>query len=701
MVKFAALLLGLTLICAFFSGTAVFADNSVTFKVGVYENQPKIFTDEQGKVSGFWADIIEYIAGEEGWKIEYIKGTWTECLERLERNEIDFMPDVAYSEERAERFDFSKEAVYVSWSMLYTRQEGDIQSITDLEGKTVAVLKGSINVEGTEGIKKLTESFNVSCAFIETDSYTRVFELIKDGEVDAGVVSKDFGALHEETYNLKETAIIFQPVILYFAFPKGAENNPYLIAAIDNQVSQLKADGDSIYFQSLQQWFGLRPAERPVISDWAVWLLISIGGLALVLTGGTLFLRYRVRYKTKELAEDIAKRKETENALRESEEKLRRILEAVPVGITVTDTNGFIIDTNRTVVSMHGYNNRDEIIGQNAVSLIVEREREKAWTFFNDILKKGSLHNAEYHLLRNDNTEFPAMLSVTVIRDADSNPLGFLAVTTDITERLRAEEEHNKVIEYRELDKLKTNLLSTVSHELRTPLASIKGYASMLLEYNNVLKAEQKRESLEAIDRSADRLTELIDHLLDMSRLDAGILGLDMMSLEPGEILSTAAAEARLRSPQYRFITRFDNGLPEIVADGRRLRQVIDNLLDNAVKYSPKGTEITIGARVKPNELLISVSDQGRGISASELKKVFERMYRIEQRLEKDPGGLGLGLSLCKALVEAHGGRIWVESQVGKGSTFYFTLPLKREKKENRHAKKDERKYIHKKSEGE
>jgi signal transduction histidine kinase len=124
-----------------------------------------------------------------------------------------------------------------------------------------------------------------------------------------------------------------------------------------------------------------------------------------------------------------------------------------------------------------------------------------------------------------------------------------------------------------------------------------------------------------------------------------------------------------------------------VTADARRLRQVIDNLLDNAIKYSPEGTEITVRAEVKAEELLVSVADLGRGIPAAELNKIFDRMYRIEQRLGKDPGGLGLGLSLCKALVEAHGGRIWVESQVEKGSTFFFTIPLK---KRRQHAEKDQ-----------
>jgi signal transduction histidine kinase len=244
-------------------------------------------------------------------------------------------------------------------------------------------------------------------------------------------------------------------------------------------------------------------------------------------------------------------------------------------------------------------------------------------------------------------------------------------------------------VEYQELDRLKTNLLSTISHELRTPMASIKGYASLLLMYDRKLKKEQKNESLEAIDRSTDRLAELIDRLLDMSRLDAGLLKMTLLPVDPKELVNIAVSEAKLRSPDFDFKNEAGARLPEIMADSKRLRQIIDNLLENAVKYSPPKTVITLKTEVKPEGLQISITDQGRGIAEAEFKKIFERMYRIEQRLQKDPGGLGLGLSLCKALVEAHGGRIWVESVIDKGSTFYFTIPLKHEAKVIKNDKKN------------
>lgn len=155
------LLLGLLLICAPTLNAAVSADDSLTVRVGIYENSPKIFTDEEGNASGFWPDIIEYIAAEEGWQIDYVPGSWTECLDRLESGEIDVMPDVAYTEERGELYDFSNETVYVSWSGVYVRERSDIQSLIDLEGKNIAVLKGSVNVEGQEGIKALVSAFHI------------------------------------------------------------------------------------------------------------------------------------------------------------------------------------------------------------------------------------------------------------------------------------------------------------------------------------------------------------------------------------------------------------------------------------------------------------------------------------------------------------------------------------------------------------
>lgn len=245
------------------------------------------------------------------------------------------------------------------------------------------------------------------------------------------------------------------------------------------------------------------------------------------------------------------------------------------------------------------------------------------------------------------------------------------------TKRQRAEEKLQvKMFKYEELSKLKTNLLSTVSHELRTSLATIKGYSTMLLDYDRKLRCDEKREYLGAIDRATDRLTELVDHLLDMSRLDAGLLKLETEPTNISRLIMETVAEAELRAPKHKMVLNVRKRLPRVNIDAKRVRQVLDNLIDNAIKYSENGTKVVVQAETEAQELVIRVIDQGRGIPAADIDRVFNRMYRIERRLAQDPGGMGLGLSLCKGLVEAHDGRIWAESEEGKGSTFSFTLPL-------------------------
>ena len=182
------LLLGFCLLMlgASLPATAVAAGEPLTVRVGVYENPPKIFTDELDDVAGFWPDILAFIAQQENWNIEYVHGSWTECLGMLASGEIDMMPDVAHTAERAALYQFPAESVYTSWSMVYVREDSAIQSVLDLEGKTLAVLKGSVNVEGPNGIKELVRAFNIQCAFNEVGSYGEVFTQVASGAVDAG-----------------------------------------------------------------------------------------------------------------------------------------------------------------------------------------------------------------------------------------------------------------------------------------------------------------------------------------------------------------------------------------------------------------------------------------------------------------------------------------------------------------------------------
>ena len=201
----------------------------------------------------------------------------------------------------------------------------------------------------------------------------------------------------------------------------------------------------------------------------------------------------------------------------------------------------------------------------------------------------------------------------------------------------------------------------------------------MLLRYDRRLKRAEKLEYLESIDKTTDRLTELVEHLLDVSRLEAGLLRLDKQPASISKLIEETVAEARIGAPGREITFDVEEGLPHANIDTRRTRQVLDNLIDNAIKYSEDGTEVVIEARHAGSELQISVADQGMGIPPEDQEKVFERMYRVEQRLSPELKGAGLGLAICKGLVEAHGGRIWAENRPEGGAKFVFTLPLTKE----------------------
>jgi two-component system phosphate regulon sensor histidine kinase PhoR len=228
----------------------------------------------------------------------------------------------------------------------------------------------------------------------------------------------------------------------------------------------------------------------------------------------------------------------------------------------------------------------------------------------------------------------------------------------------------------RELDEMKSQLLATVSHELRTPLASIKGFATTLLREDVRWDEASRHEFLSIIDKESDRLSELISNLLDMSRIEAGTLRVDPDFADLRAIVAETLAEFQVMTRVHEFRMEAPPSLPSVWADPRRARQVMRNLVENAVKYSPQGGLITVNVQVTGNWLEVSVKDQGLGIEPRHLESIFERFYQVDSASTRRVGGSGLGLSICKAIIEAHSGRIWAESDLGVGSTFRFTLPL-------------------------
>lgn len=240
--------------------------------------------------------------------------------------------------------------------------------------------------------------------------------------------------------------------------------------------------------------------------------------------------------------------------------------------------------------------------------------------------------------------------------------------------RLLQQTERTKAME--EADRLKSELIAALAHDMRTPLASIMGYASALLLDDVQWDEETRADYLRIIDSEASELQMMIQDLLESSIVDAGLLRIEKEPTLMPRLAEGLVKEMSRRTARHRFVISFAADFPVVYADPRRIEQVLRNLLDNAVKYSPDGGLVVVRGQVGEDEVIISVADEGVGIAPEHLNRLFEKFFRLKSPLSQRVRGSGLGLPISRTIVENHGGRIWAESELGKGTTIYFSLPL-------------------------
>jgi len=230
----------------------------------------------------------------------------------------------------------------------------------------------------------------------------------------------------------------------------------------------------------------------------------------------------------------------------------------------------------------------------------------------------------------------------------------------------------------RELQRRQSEFVSTASHELRTPLHSIRGFTRLLLD-GNVHDPSTQREFLSIIDEQSECVSKLVNNLLDVARIEAGRMEMRMEPVLLDQMVGRTGAQFGSAAEERAITIKTDLSpdLPGVVGDNERLGQVLTNLVGNAIKFSDPDTTVAIRARVDGPELVVSVQDQGIGIPREALPRLFERFYQANSSSTRSRGGTGLGLYISKQIVEAHGGRIWVESAVGQGSTFSFAIPIR------------------------
>ena len=232
------------------------------------------------------------------------------------------------------------------------------------------------------------------------------------------------------------------------------------------------------------------------------------------------------------------------------------------------------------------------------------------------------------------------------------------------------------ISERKKIDQLKDEMISAVSHEMSTPLTAMIGFSEFMLD--NEVDAEQQQEFLEIILKESERLKGLIDNLLSLQRMRAGKGCINFTSLDVSSLFAELAQLFKKYSCHHKIAIECPADLPDVWADHQCLQQALENLLSNAVKYSPQGGTVLLSARLEEERVVVSVKDEGDGIPAIVREQIFDRFFRIDTKNGQKVGGSGLGLPLVKEIVTLHHGEVWVDSEEGKGSTFYFSLPLHR-----------------------
>ncbi|MCX8126473.1 MAG: PAS domain S-box protein, partial [Dehalococcoidia bacterium] len=373
------------------------------------------------------------------------------------------------------------------------------------------------------------------------------------------------------------------------------------------------------------------------------------------------------------ISRDITDIKLAEEALLKEKQRAERYLQVAGVIIVVVSANERVSLINQKGCQVLGYSEA-EITGKNWFNTVIpERSREEFRESFRKVLAGEAKLKTEFEvpIITSSGEERMILWHNTLLTDEYGRPTGVLSSGEDVTERRRAEEA------LKELDKMKSEFIANISHELRTPLHSIAGFNKLLLE-DKVPDPETRKEFMTIIDQQSAHLAQLIDDLLEVARLESGRFRIRKERLNIGVTIDDVARELSAMAGDKNIAVTLDipENLPEVEADRQRLKQVVRNLLHNAIKFSPKGSEIVLKVEPGPEEIPVRVIDHGVGIPPKALPHLFERFYRVEDSLTRQTGGTGLGLYIVKQIVDAHGGRVWVESTPGKGSTFSFTIPL-------------------------
>lgn len=504
-----------------------------SLRVGVYQNKPKIFINEEGKADGIFIDILKDIANKENLTLEYVHDDWPVLLNMLSIGEIDVLPDMAYTEKRDSLFNFNHLSVLNTWLEVFTKRSNKIQSIKELGDKRIGLLKDSYQENLLNN--KIKKKFNLSYEVFAFKDYESTKNALLNDEVDLIVADRFFYFSDEFDSEITPTGIVFQPNEMYYGFNNRVPQD--ILTTFDHNIAQLKNNPESAYFLALHTWLDIHQHEHGIPLR-IKWMLIVISLVTLLAFTFIFILRKSVRIKTKEL----------------------------------------------------------------------------------------------------------------------------------MAAKIKAEES----------DHLKTVFLQNISHEIRTPMNGILGFID-LLDNHDLMETDRKKY-LDIVKKSGNRLLNTINDVIEISKIESNQIILHKSEVYLEQFMSGLLRFFSNQAAEKNLALTLDNNLTDnsvlIETDKSLLEKIFINLIKNAIKFTTTGS-INLGYKIKKDMLEFYVKDTGCGIPANRQNAIYDRFVQSDLDITRSHEGSGIGLAISKAYVEMLGGNIWVESEVNKGSTFYFTIPFK------------------------
>ena len=647
------------------------------------ENYPPYeFRDSRGRVRGFNVDVFRAVAEVMGLNVRIKAGQWSDIRSALEKGEIDGLTGMYYSEERDERVEFSNSFITVRHAIFIKESTPGISGLKDVRGKRIAVQRGDI-------MHDYVQKKELSKDIVLARNQMHALRLLQAGKCDCALLAKLQGLYNLKRLkmeNIKAVGAPFYPREYCFAVGEGRER---LADTLNEGLAILKTTKryDGIY----QKWFGqVAPKGIPVgkIFRYAVLIITPLIAIVLIIFIWTITLRKKVKEKTADLTAELVKRREAEKAYQLMADRLTFHIENSPLAVIEWESGRYIKHWSSQAEIMFGWT-REEVLGRNweDFNFIHPEDREKTHAQIEKLFNGTEVFNTSKNRnYRKDGSVVHCQWYNSALRDESGNMLSLLSQVADVSELNEALHNLKEAKEQAEAaNRAKSEFLANMSHEIRTPMNGILGMLQLL---QTTELDEEQSEYLEMARNSSRRLTRLLSDILDLSRIESGKLELKDEEIDPAEIKQSVEDIFRhtCRENNNTLQITLDADLPErLLGDGTRLTQILFNLVGNALKYTGNG-EVGLqisrlpGSGPRMCRILFVVKDNGPGIAEDKTDEIFEAFTQVsdsDSPYARQYEGAGLGLPLVKRLVGLMGGNMAMDSEPGKGTAVYVSLPFK------------------------